>query len=587
MRYPEELIEEIRQRNDIVDVISGYVKLQKKGSSYFGLCPFHNEKSPSFSVSPGKQMYYCFGCGEGGNVFTFLMRYENDTFQEAVKALADKAGVKLPELEYSEEEKKNNEIKSTILRANKDAAMYFYHQLRSEQGAQGYGYFKSRGLRDETIVKFGLGYSPKYSDSLYRYLKHKGYLDDVLKETGLFKYREQGVYDAFWNRVMYPIMDNGNRVIGFGGRVLGDEKPKYINSPETRVFDKSRNLYGLNFARISRRKNFILCEGYMDVIALHQAGFDNAVAALGTAFTHQHAALIKRYTENVLVTFDSDGAGVKAALRAIPILRNAGIAVRVINMRPYKDPDEFIKNLGNDEFEKRIQDAENAFIYEIRMMQSDYEIRNPDERARFYEKVAEKLLTFNDEVERNIYIETVCDEFMIPKDTMNKLVYRQSLVYTGEKENTGEQLPKKQNNAERAEDGMKRSQRILLTWLIEDTDIYGKIKELISEEDFIDGFYKKVAKMLFEQLEEGNVNPARILNSFESEDEQKEAAALFHATLGEKMTAQEKEKAFNETIQRVKKNSLEYASRNATDVATLQKIIREQAKMQNMYISLS
>ncbi|MDD6857964.1 DNA primase [Lachnospiraceae bacterium HCP1S3_C3] len=587
MRYPEELIEEIRQRNDIVDVISGYVKLQKKGSSYFGLCPFHNEKSPSFSVSPGKQMYYCFGCGEGGNVFTFLMRYENDTFQEAVKALADKAGVKLPELEYSEEEKKNNEIKSTILRANKDAAMYFYHQLRSEQGAQGYGYFKSRGLRDETIVKFGLGYSPKYSDSLYRYLKHKGYLDDVLKETGLFKYREQGVYDAFWNRVMYPIMDNGNRVIGFGGRVLGDEKPKYINSPETRVFDKSRNLYGLNFARISRRKNFILCEGYMDVIALHQAGFDNAVAALGTAFTHQHAALIKRYTENVLVTFDSDGAGVKAALRAIPILRNAGIAVRVINMRPYKDPDEFIKNLGNDEFEKRIQDAENAFIYEIRMMQSDYEIRNPDERARFYEKVAEKLLTFNDEVERNIYIETVCDEFMIPKDTMNKLVYRQSLVYTGEKENTGEQLPKKQNNAERAEDGMKRSQRILLTWLIEDTDIYGKIKELISEEDFIDGFYKKVAKMLFEQLEEGNVNPARILNSFESEDEQKEAAALFHATLGEKMTAQEKEKAFNETIRRVKKNSLEYASRNATDVATLQKIIREQAKMQNMYISLS
>ena len=587
MRYPEELIEEIRQRNDIVDVISGYVKLQKKGSSYFGLCPFHNEKSPSFSVSPGKQMYYCFGCGEGGNVFTFLMRYENDTFQEAVKALADKAGVKLPELEYSEEEKKNNEIKSTILRAIKDAAMYFYHQLRSEQGAQGYGYFKSRGLRDETIVKFGLGYSPKYSDSLYRYLKHKGYLDDVLKETGLFKYREQGVYDAFWNRVMYPIMDNGNRVIGFGGRVLGDEKPKYINSPETRVFDKSRNLYGLNFARISRRKNFILCEGYMDVIALHQAGFDNAVAALGTAFTHQHAALIKRYTENVLVTFDSDGAGVKAALRAIPILRNAGIAVRVINMRPYKDPDEFIKNLGNDEFEKRIQDAENAFIYEIRMMQSDYEIRNPDERARFYEKVAEKLLTFNDEVERNIYIETVCDEFMIPKDTMNKLVYRQSLVYTGEKENTGEQLPKKQNNAERAEDGMKRSQRILLTWLIEDTDIYGKIKELISEEDFIDGFYKKVAKMLFEQLEEGNVNPARILNSFESEDEQKEAAALFHATLGEKMTAQEKEKAFNETIRRVKKNSLEYASRNATDVATLQKIIREQAKMQNMYISLS
>lgn len=297
------------------------------------------------------------------------MRYENDTFQEAVSILADRAGIKLPEAEYTEEEKKNNNLKNTLFQINKEAATFFYHQLRSEQGREGMEYFKNRGLSDDIIKRFGLGYALKYSNSLYTYLRSKGYEDDILKETGLIKYSEKGVYDAFWNRVMYPIMDNSNRVIGFGGRVLGDAKPKYINSPETKIFDKSRNLYGLNIARSTRKNAFIICEGYMDVIALHQAGFDNAVAALGTAFTTQHAAMMKRYTDNVLVTFDSDGAGVKAALRAIPMLRSAGLSVKVINMRPYKDPDEFIKNLGCEEFQKRIDEAENSFIYEIRRLQ--------------------------------------------------------------------------------------------------------------------------------------------------------------------------------------------------------------------------
>ena len=334
MYYSEELIEEVRSRNDIVDVISGYVRLQKKGSSYFGLCPFHNEKSPSFSVSRQKQMYYCFGCGAGGNVFTFLMEYENFSFVEAMKYLADRAGIELPEQEYSKEAKERADLKATILEMNRLAAKYFYVQLKNERGFHAYRYLKDRQLSDEMILAFGLGYSNPYSDDLYKYLRGKGYSEELIRKAGLINTDErQGVYDKFWNRVMFPIMDVNNRVIGFGGRVMGDGKPKYLNSPETVVFDKSRNLYGLNRARTSRKPYFLLCEGYMDVISLHQAGFTNAVASLGTALTAGHASLIKRYVKEVYLTYDSDDAGTRAALRAVPILREAGISAKVIRMR--------------------------------------------------------------------------------------------------------------------------------------------------------------------------------------------------------------------------------------------------------------
>ena len=347
MYYPDEVIEEVRMKNDIVDVISGYVKLQKKGANYFGLCPFHNEKSPSFSVSPGKQMYYCFGCGAGGNVLTFVMEYENYTFQEALTALADRAGVSLPKMEYSKEAREQAEFRSRLLEVNKLAANYFYYQLKQPQGKAGYEYFKEkRGLTDETILRFGLGYSNKTSDDLYRFLREKGYEDSFLKETGLVTVEERGGRDKFWNRVMFPIMDVNNRVIGFGGRVMGEGEPKYLNSPETRLFDKSRSLYGLNYARTTREKFMLICEGYLDVISLHQAGFTNAVASLGTAFTSQHAGILKRYTDQVILTYDSDGAGVKAALRAIPILREVGLSARILNMSPCKDPDEFIKQMS-------------------------------------------------------------------------------------------------------------------------------------------------------------------------------------------------------------------------------------------------
>ena len=370
MYYPDELVEEIRIKNDIVDIVSGYVKLQKKGASYFGLCPFHNEKSPSFSVSPGKQMYYCFGCGAGGNVFSFLMNYENFTFQEALKALADRAGVDLPQMEYSAQAKQEANKKAILLEINKEAAKYFYYQLRAKQGEIGYRYFTGRKLSEETLQKFGLGFANKTSNDLVQYLRGKGYRDEQIIQAGLATADERyGVHDKFWNRVIFPIMDVNHRAIGFGGRVMGEGNPKYLNSPETPVFDKSRNLYGLNFARTARKNNIILCEGYMDVIALHQAGFGQAVASLGTAFTGGQASLLRRYTKEVLLAYDSDGAGTNAALRAIGILRESGLTGKIIDLKPYKDPDEFIQNLGAEKFQERINGAENSFLFEIRILE--------------------------------------------------------------------------------------------------------------------------------------------------------------------------------------------------------------------------
>ena len=393
--YSQELVEEIRSRSDIVDVINSYVRLQRKGSNYVGVCPFHNDHSPSMSVNQPRQMYRCFSCGAGGDVFKFVMDYENLTFPEALKVLADRAGIELPERNVSREEREQEDLKSRILEVNKVAASYYYYLLRKPEGKLGLDYLLGRQLSMETLQKFGLGYSGKTGHELYRYLKNKGYSDALLKESGLMQVDEKhGMYDKFWNRVMFPIMDSRGKVIGFGGRVMGDGKPKYLNSPETRVFDKSRNLYGLHLARTSRKPNIILCEGYMDVIAMHQAGFNQAVASLGTAFTQQQSTILKRYTDEVLLTYDSDEAGIKAALRAIPILKDAGIRAKVINMEPYKDPDEFIKALGSEAFQKRIDEAESSFFFELRVLQRKYDFREPESKTAFFREVAKKLLEF-------------------------------------------------------------------------------------------------------------------------------------------------------------------------------------------------
>lgn len=581
MYYPEELVEEVRARNDIVDVVSGYVRMQKKGANYFGLCPFHNEKSPSFSVSPAKQMYYCFGCGAGGNVLTFVMEYENYTFPEALKFLADRAGVKLPEMELSQEARQKESRRTQLLEVNREAAKYFYFQLRSPQGKPGYEYFKNRQLSEETMKQFGLGYANKTSDDLVHYLHSKGYKDDLLTEAGLATFDERfGMHDKFWNRVMFPIQDSNHRVIGFGGRVMGDGKPKYLNSPETPIFDKSRNLYGLNFARTSRKNNFILCEGYMDVIAMHQAGFNQAVASLGTAFTSGQANILRRYTENIYLAYDSDGAGVNAALRAIGILREVGLTGKIINMQPYKDPDEFIKNLGAEEFQKRIDEAENSFLFEIRILQREYDQQDPESRTKFQREVAKKLCGFSEDAERDNYTIAVADKFQIGLENLRKLVIsyaaQTGLAKPIERPKSGVQ-PKNT-----PEESRKKAQRLLITWIADEPALYDKIKKYISAKDFTDPLYSQVAERLFADLETGSYHPAAIIDMFTDEEQQRQAAALFHTQLpqSEEMN---REKAFHDIVYSVKKDSYEYySSRLGADVKALNKVIEGKKALEEL-----
>ena len=585
MRYSDDIIEEVRMKNDIVDVVSQYVKLNRRGNTYFGLCPFHNEKTPSFSVTPSKQMYYCFGCGAGGNVYNFVMEYENYTFGEALQHLADRAGVQLPKIEYSREAREKAEKRATLLEINKLAASYFYYQLRRENGSQAYAYLINRGVSEDTIKKFGLGYSDKYSDDLYKFLKSKNYSDDLLRESGLFNVDERhGMYDKFWNRVIFPIMDVNNRVIGFGGRVMGEGKPKYLNSPETKIFDKSRNLYGLNIARTTRKNYLILCEGYMDVISMHQAGFTNAVASLGTALTSGHASLLKRYTQEVLLLYDSDDAGVRAALRAIPILREAGITSRVVSLKPHKDPDEFIKALGGEEFEKRLERAMDSFMFRIHMAQKEFTMEEPQGQNRFFERCAQMLLELSDELERNLYIEAIVKDYRgygISVEDLRKRVNTLALKGTPAEQRvqpktTGAQ-PKKRDSAS------EKAQKLMLTWLVTYPGIFDTVVRYIQPSDFVVPLYRQVAEMLYQQHEEGDVNPARLMNAFIDSEEQREVSSLFNATIHLE-TPEEQNRAFSDAVLRIRDESLKEKNKtlDPADMKGLQELVKAKKDLEDL-----
>lgn len=575
--YSEDLIEEVRSRNDIVDVISQYVKLQKRGSTWFGLCPFHNEKTPSFSVSRNKQMFYCFGCGAGGNVITFEMKYQNAGFPEALQMLADRAGMELPRQELSAKDRQRMNRRQNLLDINREAARFYYRKLHTGQGERTLAYFHGRGLTDETIRRFGLGCSGTYSNELYTYLKQKGYPDELLKDSGLISYREdRGGYDRFWNRAMFPIMDASSKVIGFGGRVMGDAEPKYLNSPETPIFDKSRNLYGLNYARASRRDYMLLCEGYMDVIALHQAGFDNAVASLGTSLTSGHASLLSRYTKEVCLTYDSDGAGVKAALRAIPILKQAGITAKVVNLKPYKDPDEFIRGLGAEAYQERIDHAENSFLYEIRMMEREYDLTDPEDKTRFHRGIARRILEFSQEQERENYIEAVAEKYQMGFENLRALVREEGT--RGGIAAVLRQKPKSGIRKKEKEDGVVMSQKLMLTWLTEDESLFEVTAPFIGPEDFTDEILHEVAVEIYAQHQQGMLNPAKIISRFEDEEQQKKAASVFHARLVSLESEAEWNKAVQDTVLRIKQNSIDTRLRNGQhqDLARMQQIMEEQ-----------
>lgn len=584
MYYPEELIEEIRERTDIVDLVSSYVNLKKQGSNYVGLCPFHNEKTPSFSVNRNKQIYHCFGCGVGGNAYTFLMEYDSVSFKEAIKILADKAGIVLPDAEESEESKRAANHKKRLQDIHTQAATYYYSLLNSEQGKTGLDYFTSRGLTKETIVKFGLGYTGK-GNSLYRYLRQKGYTDDELKASGLIVFDERyGAKEKFWNRVMFPIMDVNNHVIAFGGRVMGDGLPKYLNSPETVIFDKSRNLYGLNYARRSNDSFILLCEGYMDVISLHQAGFTSACASLGTALTGLQAHLIKKYTNQVIITYDSDGAGVKAAIRAIPILKNEGLSVKVLDMSPYKDPDEFIKNLGSEEYRKRIEEAKNSFSFEISVLERNYDFSDPEQKTDFYNAMAKKLLGFEEELERNNYIESMAAKYNIRSEDLKRLVAKQSAGIAGIPDKINYSGKREKNK----EDGLEQAQGLLLTWISNEPVLIDKMKGIFDENDFYEEPYSLVAKYVFDEYrQKGTVSPAKIINNFEDVSEQTIVAGLFNRHLPEEnFDKTEKEKVLNEIIKRIQKQNIDHLARTATEPEQLQKLMVMMSQVQKLHISL-
>ena len=574
MYYGEDIVEEVRQKTDIVDLVGQYVHLKKKGSSYFGLCPFHGEKTASFSVSPGKQIFYCFGCGKAGDSIRFLMEYENLSFVEALEELAERANVTLPKEE--KRDKGEEDLRYKILEINKQAALFYVKQLRSEKGKQGLAYCAKRKLSGESITHFGLGYAGKERDSLYQYCKSLGFKDRVLQESGLFSFKENGVYDKFFNRLIFPIMDLHNRVIGFGGRVMGDGEPKYLNSPETKLFDKSRNLFALNFSRKSRANYFILCEGYMDVISLHQWGFSEAVAALGTAFTEQQADLMKRFNSLIYLCFDSDGAGKKACKRAISILREKKLEGKVICLSPYKDPDEFLKAEGKEAFEKRIEEAKNAFLWEVEEKKSEFDLHDPAGMQKYMENIAELLrMSFSDPVERENYLKAVAREQMLKAENLQHLVDKEeekTQLSFGLRKNAGRQEKK------REEKWNSPLEEEFLSVLMQRNEFVDLAKKYIEEVDFQGDFAKEIYLKLLSGL-----SAKAILDSFQNEEEKyQKLVKLYHGDLYHMdLEKDEEKKLLSDYIRQLKLQKIEEKIKEVTDAEGLSHCFKERDKWEH------
>ena len=574
MYYGEDIVEEVRQKTDIVDLVGQYVHLKKKGSSYFGLCPFHGEKTASFSVSPGKQIFYCFGCGKAGDSIRFLMEYENLSFVEALEELAERANITLPKEE--KRDKGEEDLRYKILEINKQAALFYVKQLRSEKGKQGLAYCAKRKLSGESITHFGLGYAGKERDSLYQYCKSLGFKDRVLQESGLFSFKENGVYDKFFNRLIFPIMDLHNRVIGFGGRVMGDGEPKYLNSPETKLFDKSRNLFALNFSRKSRANYFILCEGYMDVISLHQWGFSEAVAALGTAFTEQQADLMKRFNSLIYLCFDSDGAGKKACKRAISILREKKLEGKVIRLSPYKDPDEFLKAEGKEAFEKRIEEAKNAFLWEVEEKKTEFDLHDPAGMQKYMESIAELLRTsFSDPVERENYLKAVAREQMLKAENLQHLVDKEeekTQLSFGLRKNVGRQEKK------REEKWNSPLEEEFLSVLMQRNEFVDLAKKYIEEVDFQGDFAKEIYLKLLSGL-----SAKAILDSYQNEEEKyQKLVKLYHGDLYHMdLEKDEEKKLLSDYIRQLKLQKIEEKIKEVTDAEGLSHCFKERDKWEH------
>ncbi len=601
--YSEEDIDEVRSRNDIVDVVSSYIQLKRKGSNYFGLCPFHSEKSPSFCVNQAKQMYYCFGCHKGGNVFTFLMDYNQSSFPEAVEELADKCGYNLPKQELTVEQKKRQTKKTRLSYLYKDAANYYYSKLHSNVGEVGMHYFRDvRCLDKETMRDFALGFADGKWDSAYRFLRDKGYDDELLKDSGLVVFDEKkGPRDYFINRVMFPIVNERGEPVGLGGRVLDNSKPKYLNSRENELFLKRKTIYGYNIARRTRRDMYILCEGYMDVIALHGAGFDNAIAALGTAFTKDHALKLKNSGKKIYICFDSDTAGVDAALRAIGMLRLLDVDCKVITMGQYKDPDEFIKAEGSEAFEDRIKNAENSFIFAIDKRREDFDKDDPEENNRFFRNMAGRIALLKTDIERENYIVVLSERYGVKSDSLRELIRdvsknerEMSIVrdelYKGFSEddlrdnssNAKEDIRgpgKRIDTKKKSDEGLRETEGILLTWLFEEPRLYPVISKYVSADDFQEGIYREIASDMFKAYDSGGeFDPAQIMCNFEDNEAHNAIAKMLHTKIEGIETDRDKEVLLRETLIKLKNESLKSVDKSQPEAGKKIRLIKEEIR---------
>ena len=528
MRYSDEIIEEVRQNNDVVDIISQYVHLTRKGRNYFGLCPFHSEKSPSFSVSPDRQIFHCFGCGVGGNVYTFLMKIEGITFKESLEQLAERANIQLPTYENSADAAKD-ELKAKVYKVNEFAAEFYHQNLYKPVARIGQEYVKKRKMNRETLEAYRIGFSGRF-DELYKALKAQGFEEKEILESGLVNKNANGTYiDRYRERQMFPICDARGKVIAFGGRILDDSKikdpkfpqPKYINSPENVVYSKGRHLFGLNVAKKESAKKILIVEGYMDVISLHQRGITNVVGALGTALTEQQGWLLRKNTEQVILGFDADGAGQTAIERSMKILQKMGCDMRVLQIEGAKDPDEYIVKFGEGRFRLAMDNAISLVEFTVKNLKKDLNLDNTSDKIKFLNKIAQILSKVENTMEREIYIEKIAKGYNISKEAIyaevNKLIYAgnktDKVLQSNTKEIKHVEIEIKDDIID--EDLQRRENTIIAILLENNNNIFQKIKEKIKPEDFISKINKKIAKELYNELEKEDCNINKLIDTFD------------------------------------------------------------------------
>ena len=520
VRYSEELIEEIRSSNDIVDVISKYVTLKRSGRNFFGLCPFHKEKSPSFAVSPDKQIFHCFGCGAGGNVIHFISKIEGLDFKDTLELLANRVNIELPTLDNLEDDK-TARLKSKVYEINKIAAEFYHENLYKPTSKIAQEYIKKRKLDNRTLKAFLIGYAGNFNE-LYLLLKQKGYTEEEMLASSLVKRTENGGYmDSFRKRLMFPIQDVRERVIAFGGRVLDDSKPKYINSPENIVYSKGRNLFGLNVAKKHDTKKIVIVEGYMDAISLYQRGITNVVASLGTAITEAQGRLLRRYSEQVILGYDADGAGQAAILRGMEILQNLGCDIRVLQIEGAKDPDEYVLKYGPERFQRCVDNAISLVEFKVKVLLKELNIENTNDKIKFLNEIAKILAKVTNQMEREIYVDKIAKEYKISKEAIyaevNKLMYKDNQGSKKLEKKVVTMVPKEEKENSVSEAVLKRENLVIYLLINEYSKCYEKIKNLITLDYIQDDTNKQILKKMYEEFEKGNSNTSQLLDWFQDE----------------------------------------------------------------------